>query len=126
MTLDSLKKQTGAAAPLVILFLGMLAVMLTLAFKLAPPVFEHWQVEAVLESFEDDSDVTELSIAEIQKRFNKRLIINNVRSFNSKEWLYVTKDEDLLSIEVSYEVRVPVYRNVDAIFFFEKAFEKKI
>jgi len=125
MSFTSLKKQTGASAPVLIIFLGMSAVILTLVFKLYPPIFEHWQVESVVESFEEDSDVTELSVSEIQKRFNKRLVINNVRNFKSNEWLFITKDDGLLTVEVNYEVRVPVYRNIDAIMTFEKAFEKK-
>lgn len=126
MSFKSLKKQAGASAPLVMIFLGMSAVILTLAFKLYPPIFEHWQVESVVESFEDDSDLTELSITEIQKRFNKRLVINNVRNFKSSQSLFITNEDGLLRIEVSYEVRVPVYRNIDAIMTFEKAFEKNI
>jgi len=125
MSFKSLQNQAGASAPLVMVILGMAAVILTLVFKLYPPIFEHWQVESVVESFEDDSDVTELSEAEIQKRFNKRLVINNVRNFKPNEWLFITKDDGLLTIEVNYEVRVPIYRNIDAIMTFEKAFEKK-
>jgi len=126
MSFRSLQNQTGASAPIVMIFLGMSAVILTLAFKLSPPIFEHWQVESVVESFEGDSDVTEISEAEIQKRFSKRLVINNVRNFKPNEWLFITKDDGLLTIEVNYEVRVPVYRNIDAIMTFEKVFEKKL
>ena len=126
MMFKSVKRQTGASVPIVMVFLGMTAVMLTLAFKLYPPIFEHWQVESVVESFEDDPDIEELSDKEIQNRFSKRLVINNVRNFKTNEWLFVTKEDGLLTIEVSYEVRVPVYRNIDAILTFEKAFEKKI
>lgn len=125
MSFKSLQNQTGTSTPIVMIILGMAAVILTLVFKLSPPIFEHWQVESVVESFEDDMDVTEISVTEIQKRFNKRLVINNVRNFKSNEWLFITKDDGLLTIEVSYEVRVPVYRNIDAIMTFEKAFEKK-
>ena len=125
MSFKSLQNQVGASTPIVIITLGMAAVILTLVFKLYPPIFEHWQVQSVVESFEDDADVTEISVTEIKKRFNKRLVINNVRNFKPNEWLFVTKDDGLLTIEVSYEVRVPVYRNIDAIMTFEKAFEKK-
>ena len=124
MLFKSLQKQAGASTPIVIVFLGMSAVILTLAFKISPTFFEHWQVESVIESFEDDPNVTELSEVEIQKLFSKRLVINNVRNFKMSEWLFVTKDDGLLTIEVSYEVRVPVYRNIDAIMTFEKGFEK--
>jgi hypothetical protein len=102
----------------------MSAVILTLAFKILPPFFEHWQVESVVESFEDDTGVTELSETEIRKLFSKRLVINNVRNFKARESLFVTKADGLLTIEVNYEVRVPVYRNIDAIMTFEKALEK--
>jgi len=125
MSFNSLKKQAGASAPIVMVFLGMTAVILTLAFKLYPPIFEHWQVESVVESFEEDNDVTEITEEEIKKRFSKRLVVNNVRNFKLKEWLFITKDDGLLTIEVNYEVRVPVYRNIDAIMTFEKVFEKK-
>ncbi|MFT5716715.1 MAG: hypothetical protein ACJAWS_000772 [Oleiphilaceae bacterium] len=124
MSFYSIKKQTGASAPIVMVFLLMLSVILTLAFKLYPPIFEHWQVESVVESFVDDNDVTEISVNEIKKRFNKRLAVNNVRSFKSNESLFVTNDDGLLIIEVDYEVRVPIYRNIDAIMTFNKAFEK--
>ncbi|MFT7186253.1 MAG: hypothetical protein ACI84K_001651 [Pseudohongiellaceae bacterium] len=125
MSFNSLNKQTGASTPLVIVFLGMAAVVLTLAFKLYSPIFENWQVESVVESFEDDTDVTELSVDAIRKQFNNRLEVNNVRNFNSNEWLFITKDDGLLIIAVDYEVRVPVYRNIDAIMTFEKTLEKK-
>jgi hypothetical protein len=124
MSFYSIKKQKGASAPIVMVFLLMLSVILTLAFKLYPPIFEHWQVESVVESFVDDNDVTEISVNEIKKRFNKRLAVNNVRSFKSNESLFVTNDDGLLIIEVDYEVRVPIYRNIDAIMTFNKAFEK--
>lgn len=126
MTLNSLNKQSGASAPLVLVFLGMSAVILTLAFKLYPPIFEHWQVEAVVESFQDDNDLAEITLAEIEKRFNKRLVINNIRNFKSSESLSVTDEDGLLLIAVDYEVRIPVYRNIDAIMTFEKSFEKNL
>jgi len=124
MTFKSSKKQTGASAPLVLIILGMAAVMLTIAFKLYPPIFENWQVEAVVSSFEDDNELEELTVSEIQKRFTKRLAMNNVRDFNAAEGLFITKDDDLITIEVSYEVRVPMYRNIDAVIKFEKLLEK--
>jgi hypothetical protein len=124
MSFNSQKKQTGASTPLVLVFILMLAIILTLAFKLYSPIFEHWQVESVVDSFQDDSDLTEVGVDEIRKRFGKRLVVNNVRSFKPNEWLFVTKEDGLLTIEVSYEIRVPVYRNIDAIMTFEKTLEK--
>ena len=121
---NSKSKQLGASAPLTIVFLGMLAVILTIAFKIYSPIFENWQVESVVESFENDTDLEDISQAEIEKRFTKRLLVNNVRNFNSAEGLYVSKEDGVVTIDVSYEVRVPIFRNIDAILKFEKILER--
>lgn len=119
-----LSKQTGASAPLVILFIAMLAMILTVAFKLYPAYFEHWQIESVVQSFEDEPGLSELSLREIEKRFDIRLTSNNVRQFNRQDSVFISKEDGLLTIDVDYEVRVPVYRNVDVIVKFEKLLEK--
>ena len=120
----SMLKQKGASTPLLILFLGMAAIIATIAFKLYPPFFEHWQIESVVDSFEDEKGLDELTVNEISKRFNVRLVSNNVRSFNSRESTVITKEDGVLTIDVMYEVRVPMYRNIDAIVKFEKLLEK--
>jgi len=117
-------KQKGASTPLLILFLGMTAIIATIAFKLYPPFFEHWQIESVVDSFEDEAGIDELTVNEISKRFNVRLVSNNVRSFNSRESTVITKEDGVLTIDVLYEVRIPMYRNIDAIVKFEKLLEK--
>jgi len=119
-------KQQGASTPLVILFVAMLMTILTVAFKLYPVFYENWQLQHVVESFQDEADLKDTSVNEIRSRFEKRLLTNNVRDFNADDNLSITKADGTLSIFVEYEVRVPIYKNIDAVVSFEESFEKAL
>ncbi len=120
------KKQQGASMPLVILFVGMAMIILTIAFKLYPAFYENWQLKHVIESFHDESDLREITLKEIKRRFETRLLTNNVRDFNTDDNLTISVAEGTLSIYVEYEVRVPIYKNIDAIVSFEESLEKAL
>jgi hypothetical protein len=120
------KKQQGASTPLVILFVAMAMIVLTIAFKLYPAFYENWQVKHVLEGFDNETGLADISVNEIKSRFDKRLLTNNVRDFNSTKHLTVSKQDGSLSIYIEYEVRVPIYKNIDAIVSFEESLEKQL
>lgn len=120
----SFSKQQGASMPLTILFLGMAAIILTIAFKLYPSYYEHWQVASILKTYESDVDLESMSAGELEGNFSNRLLTNNVRDFDVEEALYIEKTDESVYIEVIYEVRVPIYKNIDAIVKFEETLEK--
>jgi len=120
----TLNKQKGASGLLVIIFIGMAAAILTVVFQLYPLFYENWQIEHVMESFEDETGLNDLTDADIEERFGKRLSNNSVRNFDMAESVYIVMEDGLLTIDLNYEVRVPIYRNVDAVVKFEKNFEK--
>lgn len=55
---------------------------------------------------------------------NKRLSVNNVRGFDEKN-ITVQKDGDLVVINVDYEVRNNLFRNVDTVIHFQHEYEMK-
>ncbi len=120
------RQQRGVSALFMLIFLAMAAAILTVAFKLYPAYYEHWQIEGVVESFENEEGLENLSLREIERRFGARLQTNNVRNFKMDENVVFDLTEDFLAIDVNYEVRVPVYRNIDAIMTFQKSFEKRL
>ncbi len=121
----SSRSQRGASALSIIVILGMAAVILTIAFKLYPAFYENWQIELVVDSFEDERGLDELSVNDIERNFQKRLTTNNVRDFKMKDNVEITMEDDTLYIDVDYEVRIPMYSNVDAIVSFQKSLEKR-
>lgn len=121
----SLKKQQGVSALFILVFLGLLALALLVSFKLYPAYYEHWQIESVIESFEEEKDLADLSVKEVIKRFQLRLQTNNVRNFDFDDSVFIDMEDGVLSIELDYEVRQNVYRNVDAVVIFKKQVEIK-
>jgi hypothetical protein len=124
--MNNYNKQQGASMPLVILFVGMAMIVLTIAFKLYPAFYEHWQVQNVIEGFENESGLADSSVKQIKDNFDKRLLTNNVRDFNSLESLSITMKDGVLSIYVEYEVRIPIYENIDAVVSFKESLEKQL
>lgn len=124
--MNNMAKQTGASSLSVIVFLAMAMVILTIAFKLYPVFYEHWQIQNIVESFHDETDLKELPVKEISRRFETRLLTNNVRDFNFKDSVKITTIDGTLKIVVDYEVRVPIYKNIDAIVSFDESLEKAL
>jgi hypothetical protein len=123
--MENYKKQNGASMPLVILFVAMSIIILTILFKLYPAYYEYWQVKHVLEGFEDEPGLDSLSVNEIKNRFDKRIITNNIREFDSDENLSISKNEAGLLMDIEYEVRIPIYDNIDAVVSFKDSWEKQ-
>ena len=119
-----LKKQQGASTPLVLIFILMTAVILTIFFKLYPAFYDHWLISSAVNSFKEETGLEEMPEKEIRRRFIARLTTNSVRNFNFDDSVFIGKDDGVLIIEVEYEVRVPMYRNVDAIIKFEEYLEQ--
>ncbi len=120
------KQQRGASALAILMVVAMAAIILMVAFKLYPAYYEHWQIEGVMESFDDEEGLAELSLREIKRRFSARLQTNNVRNFKMDENVQFDLAEDYLAIELDYEVRVPIYRNIDAVMTFQKSYERRL
>lgn len=118
-------KQKGASPIVVISFLAMAAVILTVAFKIYPLMFESWQIEAVVDSFEEEKDLDSINVREVSRRFQARLQTNNVRDFKMKDNVFISMEDSTLTIEVDYEFRVNIYRNIDAILVLNKTLEKR-
>ena len=118
-------KQRGASMPLVVLFIAMTSIILTIAFKLYPAYYEHWLIEAVMESLEKDSKIESMSINALENNFETRLLTNNVREFDVSEGFFAEKTDNSVYLAVEYEVRIPMYSNIDAVLKFEESFEKK-
>jgi hypothetical protein len=121
----TLSKQNGASTPLTLLFVGMAAILLTIIFKLYPSYYEHWQISAVLDSYAKDVEVESMTVDELESNFLTRLMTNNVRGNEVREGFFAERTDNAMNISVEYEVRVPIYKNIDAIIYFEKSVENK-
>jgi len=119
-----MRNQKGASALSIMVILFLAASILTIVMKVAPMFFDNMTIAKVLEDIGDQTDIAELSDDEIISAFSKRLTINNVRDFDVKK-VVIKRDDGLLTIDINYEKRENIFKNIDAVASFENHFETK-
>lgn len=115
-------KQEGAS------FLSMLTIILvagvffSVAFKLYPAYMDYMTVDSVLSKVILDSDELRKDPKSLKRDLNKKWSINQIRLPN-QESLIIRRKEGVITFYLDYEVRVPMFFNVDAMVKFEKQYE---
>lgn len=120
-----MRNQKGVSALSIMVILFLAASILTIVMKVAPMFFDNMTIAKVLEDIGAQTDIAELSDDEIISALSKRLTINNVRDFDLKQ-VAITRDDGLLMIDINYEKRENIFKNIDAVASFENHFETKV
>ena len=123
-SLSSMHRQSGASALVIMIMVLFFGGLLTLAIKLGPAYLDDITIQEALESLEGTEDLSTMGPAQVRSLINKRLSVNNVRGFDEKN-ITVEKDGDLVIINVDYEVRNNLFRNVDSVIHFQHEYEMK-
>jgi hypothetical protein len=104
-----------------ITYIGLLALLIVVIifgmtlFKLIPLYIEDFKVKKSLQSLaEEKQEILNLSVGEIEHRLMNRLSINDV-SHVTEDNVKVTRDGDKVTVDVGYEVRVPLFLNLDIV-----------
>ncbi|VVT31081.1 DUF4845 domain-containing protein [Marinobacter salarius] len=123
-SLSSMHRQSGASALVIMIMVLFFGGLLTLAIKLGPAYLDDITIQEALESLEGTEDLSTMGPAQVRSLINKRLSVNNVRGFDEKN-ITVEKDGDVVIINVDYEVRNNLFRNVDTVIHFQHEYEMK-
>lgn len=123
-SLSAMGRQTGASALVIMIVVLFFGGLLTLVIKLGPAYLDDITIQEALESLEGTENLSSLTQAEVRSLIDKRLSVNNVRGFDAKN-ISVEKNGDLVLINVDYEVRNNLFRNVDTVIHFQHEYEMK-
>lgn len=121
-SLSAMRKQSGASAIVIMIMVLFFGGLLTLVIKLGPAYLDDITIQEALESLDGTEDLSSMGPAQVRSLINKRLSVNNVRGFDAKN-ITVEKDGDLVVINVDYEVRNNLFRNVDTVIHFQHEYE---
>ena len=124
MSSQTLHKQVGASFFGVLSVLILLGLVLSVAFKLFTPYWEFRTISAELKRVSNDREELARPIAQIRSNLDRRFLINQVSLPNS-EALIITEDAGMIFFNLDYEVRVPMFSNVDAVVMFQETFEAR-
>lgn len=123
-SLSSMHRQSGASALVIMIMVLFFGGLLTLLIKLGPAYLDDITIQEALESLEGTEDLSTMGPSQVRSLINKRLSVNNVRGFDAKN-ITVEKNGELVLINVDYEVRNNLFRNVDTVIHFQHEYEMK-
>ncbi|KPP98110.1 DUF4845 domain-containing protein [Marinobacter sp. HL-58] len=123
-SLSSMRRQSGASALVIMIMVLFFGSLLTLVIKLGPAYLDDITIQEALESLEGTEDLSEMGPSQVRSLINKRLSVNNVRGFDAKN-ISVEKNGEFVVINVDYEVRNNLFRNVDTVIHFQHEYEMK-
>ncbi|WP_415896826.1 DUF4845 domain-containing protein [Neptuniibacter sp. QD72_48] len=119
---STLKHQAGASMFSILIVLIVAGFLFTIAFKLMPAYMDHRTINSVLVDAMNDPDELAKGARGIRIGMTKKLIINQVK-LPSNDGLRIVQKEGIITAILDYEVRVPMFGNVDAVVFFTEEYE---
>ncbi len=118
------RKQVGASFFGVLSILILLGLVFSVAFKLFSPFWEFRTISAVVQATSEDREELARPIAQIRTNIDRRFLINQV-SLPERDSLTITEDAGMIFFNLDYEVRVPMFGNVDAVVMFQETYEAR-
>ncbi len=104
---------------LIVLLVG--GFFISVAFKLAPAYADHHTLKSIMEDTIEDRALISERKHDIESSIIKRMRINNMRL--AKDFMTIDKDKGTVTISVDYEVRTPLFFNVDAVMSFKEEYK---
>jgi len=102
--------------------LGLIAFFALLVLRLVPAYLENMEVVGSLKSLRQEPFVTDHTPLEIRRLMEKRFDMNAVTNAKLSD-IHVEKKKGWMKVRVTYEVRIPILGNVDAVTRFDDAVE---
>ena len=115
-------KQKGMTGISIMALLILIAFVAVTLLKIMPIYFDSFKVGDVISSLKEERGLGEKSNSEITKMILKRLDVNMVSDV-TKDNIFIEKSKNQVLIDVEYEVRKPMFGNLDIIISFKKSAE---
>jgi hypothetical protein len=122
--LSTMGRQGGASALVILIMVLFFGSLLSLLLKVGPAYMDDLTIQEALEGLDGTEGLSQMGPAQLRTLMNKRLSVNNVRGFDAKD-ISIEKDGELVVINVDYEVRNNIFRNVDTVVHFQHRYEMK-
>ncbi len=104
-----------------LLVLLMFVSLAIIGMKVIPPFVDNMTLNSILKEVAKTKDIESLDDDDIRKSFSKRFSVNGVKNI-SVDQIVITR-EGKLTIDINYETRVNVFRNIDAVVSFKNHFD---
>jgi len=102
-----------------LLVLAIGGFFLTLAVRLVPVYLEYFSVASSVDSLKDEPAIVKKSPDKLRDLLGRRFDVNDVEHVTPKD-VRIERQSGQTTVDVKYQVQVPVMGNVDALVRFDK------
>lgn len=120
----SIKKHSGISSLWLLFVLATAGFLLLCFFRLGPAYLENHQVKGALKQLGQNhpNSLAEMSNGAIRQELSRYYTINNIRGEPARA-LEIERQRERILIKVAYEVRVPMFSNIDAVMSFNNVLD---
>lgn len=123
-SLKNIKRQGGWTFWSLTFTLGVLAFFSYIGMQLVPIYSANSNIENAMEQSVDGADLRAIGRAQIIRDMNKQLYLDGAHELlNYKEDLDVKRSRDKLTLQITYEQRVPIAGNINLVVSFDPIVE---
>ena len=106
----------------IMVILLVVAAVVSVGSRVIPLYLDHNTMGTIMEKMSLENGLALQSEGNIRDTMRKRLKINNIRDFDLKEHLKITRSKRGAELVLDYEVRIKLFANLGLI----AAFDKKV
>jgi hypothetical protein len=114
--------QRGASRFGLLIFLLLLGLFFSMAIRIIPVYIDHNVISNVAEAMVKSGQLNALTQTEMRREFASRLRVNNIRDFDTSS-VTSNRVNNQYELSLSYEKRVPLFYNIDAVLSFNEKFQ---
>ncbi len=111
--------QQGMGMSAILFVLVVVIFAMTLLFKLGPSYMSFLTLKSIMNSIAESSEPVLGGKPAVMKLIEGQMMVNDVRSVDSKAFSVKKSGENMLDVTVDYEQRMHIFANVDAVLTFK-------
>ncbi|MEH6649311.1 MAG: DUF4845 domain-containing protein [Motiliproteus sp.] len=114
-------RQGGWSFSGLLVVLVVVGIFVAVGFKLVPAYTDHETLKSIMQSTISDQALLSKSKREIKAGIGKKTRMNNMRDI-PKDYVKITKEKGEVFLNIDYEIRIPIFANVDAVVSFKEQY----
>lgn len=121
--MKNIAKQQGISVMGALFGLVLVGFFASIGFKVLPHYMDNKALVKMINAVDRDSgDVQIRSVGEFYTHLNKNMSVNNIRDLNAADIVEIRSEGPDFYVDMKYEVREPILKNIDLVVKFEQKF----
>jgi hypothetical protein len=114
----SLQKQQGISLFSLLVWSVILILIAISGLRIAPAYIEYSTIQKNLTAIVKDANLQNMDLNQIRLSFNKRALIDNIKSVNGKD-IKISKENGRIVLSAEYTTKIPLIANLSLHIDFE-------